>query len=95
MVELMSSTDERVALLAAEKVLERAWGKPKETHDDAPADPAVAERNEQARKRIMDLLERLAVPAPLYQGEADQGQSLPGRRARGMAKTDPPPPGKW
>jgi hypothetical protein len=33
LVELMESSDERVALMAADKVLERAWGKPKEDPD--------------------------------------------------------------
>ena len=97
MVELMSSTDERVALMAADKVLERAWGKPKEMPDDVPADPAVAEKRERSIKTIIDLLQLAAVPAPLPQGEADQGQSLPGQRAtrRVVAETDPPPPDKW
>lgn len=35
LVELIESDDERVALMAAEKVLERAWGKPKEADDDS------------------------------------------------------------
>lgn len=30
LIELMHSDDERVALMAADKVLERAWGRPKE-----------------------------------------------------------------
>jgi hypothetical protein len=96
MVELMNSSDERVALMAAEKVLERGWGKPKEIPDDAPADPAVEERRERAIKVIMAALQKLAVPAPLPQGEADQGQSLPGQRAtrRVVAETDPPSPGR-
>ena len=34
MVAVMDSADERVALMAAEKVFERAWGKPRE-HDPA------------------------------------------------------------
>jgi hypothetical protein len=33
--------------------------------DATPPDPAEKERNERARATIMDLLERLAVPAPL------------------------------
>ena len=33
-IDKMSSTDERVSLLAADKVLERAWGKPKEQQGD-------------------------------------------------------------
>jgi hypothetical protein len=35
LIELIRSSDERVALMAADKVLERAWGKPKEQHPDA------------------------------------------------------------
>jgi len=31
LIELVDSDDERVALLASEKVLERAWGKPKDS----------------------------------------------------------------
>jgi hypothetical protein len=33
LIELIYSQDERVALLAADKVLERAWGKPREQPD--------------------------------------------------------------
>jgi hypothetical protein len=35
LIELMASPDERVALMAADKILERAWGKPKEQDPDA------------------------------------------------------------
>src|SRR5690242_4475522 len=30
LIELMESPDERVAIMAADKIMERAWGKPKE-----------------------------------------------------------------
>src|SRR5690242_14257348 len=30
LIELMESSDERVAIMAADKIMERAWGKPKE-----------------------------------------------------------------
>src|SRR6478672_7586221 len=35
LIELMRSEDERVALMAADKVFERAWGKPKEYDPNA------------------------------------------------------------
>src|ERR1700738_4736205 len=40
LIELMQSEDERVALMAADKVFERAWGRPKEyliTHYPQPS----------------------------------------------------------
>ena len=37
LIELMQSEDERVALMAADKVLERAWGRPKEYDPNAEA----------------------------------------------------------
>jgi hypothetical protein len=39
MVALMDSADERVALMAADKVFERAWGKPREYNPDQEAEP--------------------------------------------------------
>jgi hypothetical protein len=65
MVELMNSDDERVALLAADKVLERAWGKPKEVADEATLDPAAAERIAQQRAEVIALLQRMARAEPL------------------------------
>ena len=38
LIELIESQDERVAALAADKVLERAWGRPKEQPNDRPID---------------------------------------------------------
>src|SRR6266481_3376353 len=35
LIELMQSEDERVALMAADKVFERAWGRPKEFDPNA------------------------------------------------------------
>jgi hypothetical protein len=65
MVELMNSDDPRVALLAADKVLERAWGKPKEVADEATIDPAAAEQAAQARAEVIALLQGLARAQPL------------------------------
>jgi hypothetical protein len=39
MVALMDSVDERVALMAADKVFERAWGKPREYNPEQEAEP--------------------------------------------------------
>lgn len=39
LIELIQSPDDRVALMAADKLLERAWGKPKEAQDDKAAGP--------------------------------------------------------
>jgi hypothetical protein len=65
MVELMDSDDERVALLAADKVLERAWGKPKEVAEEATLDPAAAEQAAQQRAEVIALLQRMARAEPL------------------------------
>jgi hypothetical protein len=65
MVELMGSKDERVALMAADKILERAWGRPKQVADDAKLDPAVDERYAQMRAKIMAMLERIERAKPL------------------------------
>jgi hypothetical protein len=40
LIELMSSFDERVALMAADKLIERAWGKPREYDPKAEEPPA-------------------------------------------------------
>ena len=37
LIELMQSEDERVALMAADKVFERAWGRPKDYDPNAEA----------------------------------------------------------
>jgi hypothetical protein len=68
MVELMNSDDPRVALLAADKVLERAWGKPKEVPEEAMLDPAAAEQAAQARAEVIALLQGLARAEPLTEG---------------------------
>jgi hypothetical protein len=39
MIALMDSEDERVALMAADKVFERAWGKPREYNPEQETEP--------------------------------------------------------
>jgi hypothetical protein len=51
--KLMNSADERVALLAAEKVLERACGKPKETPEKAIVDPKQDEERQALRIELI------------------------------------------
>jgi hypothetical protein len=55
MVELMRSKDERVALMASDKVWERAFGKPREAETDAD-DPATQERRAQLIAAMVALL---------------------------------------
>ena len=96
MVELMDSDDERVALMAAEKLLERAWGKPREM-PDAMLDPALAERREKMRAEVIRMLQALAVPEPLVESEADQGHRLPDAREsrRAAMDTERPAASEW
>jgi hypothetical protein len=58
LIDLMNSEDERVALMAADKVLERAWGRPKE-----PEQPTSLER----RLAAMTLDERAQAAAELVE----------------------------
>jgi hypothetical protein len=92
LIELTNSPDERVALMAADKVLERAWGKPKEM-PDTPENPEMTEKRRLARERMFAALEQMA--KPMYEVEAQQPAL--GRREphRPMARTDPPPPDNW
>jgi hypothetical protein len=96
MVELMNSTDERVALMAAEKVLERGWGKVKEVID-TPEDAVDMEKRRRAREWVLARLAELARPEPLHEGEVVQvGNTSNSRKNRRLAaETDPRPPDKW
>jgi len=96
-VELMGSADERVALMAAEKVLERGWGKVKEMSEDAHVDPVADERRAHAKAEILAMLADMAKPEPLDRSEVNQSEPLPSRRDSGrpMLETEPPPPAKW
>jgi hypothetical protein len=97
MVELMSSADERVALLAAEKVMERAWGKPKEKPDAPPDDVGDEARGAAIRAKLHAALQAFAVPEPLNVGEAEpEPRALSRQETRRPALVaDPPPPDEW
>jgi hypothetical protein len=63
LIELIQSEDERVALMAADKVFERAWGQPKEHDPNAevpkkapPFDPSLYTTDELRRMQEVMLM---------------------------------------
>jgi hypothetical protein len=97
MVILMDSNDEGVALMAAERVLELAWGKPRQMSDTAMVDPAATERREAAGVEVIRMLQAMAKPEPLIESEADQGHRLPDAREsrRAAMETERPAANEW
>ena len=104
LIDLIDSTDERVAIVAAEKVLERAWGSPKQDTSAPELDPERQARADEAKKVVRDLLERMAsgeIPAAAY----TDAQPLPhieepvaprSRQPNPVAdRSAPPPPPSW
>jgi hypothetical protein len=69
MIKLMNHRNAKIALVAAEKVLDRAWGRPKEIDPNA-ADPASVEQRNTMRAEVIRMLQALAVPEPLTPGNA-------------------------
>jgi hypothetical protein len=60
LIELMYSEDERVALMAADKVLERAWGRPKEPEQPTSFERRLAAMTPDERARdAAELVERI------------------------------------
>ena len=56
----MYSPDERVALMAADKVLERAWGRPKEPDQPTSLEQRIAAMTPDERARdAIELAERI------------------------------------
>jgi hypothetical protein len=95
LIELMESSDERVATVACQAILDRAFGKPKD-YDPATdsLDPEVQERRRQTRANLMAALQALAVPEPLPAG----AHSAPPRPSPQAAKSQPQTPsenGEW
>jgi hypothetical protein len=97
LIKLIDHRNPRVAAVAAEKVLERAWGKVKEVDPSAAIDPEAAERRSRMRAEVIRMLQALAVPEALIEGEADQGQNLPSRQGSRQvaAETDPHATDDW
>jgi hypothetical protein len=86
LIELMESPDERVATVACQAILDRAFGKPN-NYDSATysLDPELEERRRQTRANLMAALQALAVPEPLPAG----AHSPPPRSGPQAAKSQP------
>src|SRR5258708_4252165 len=77
LIELIQSEDERVALMAADKVFERAWGRPKDYDPNAeapkqapPFDPALYSTEELRRmQEVMLMIARRQGLLPDEEGE--------------------------
>jgi hypothetical protein len=81
LIELMHSEGERVALMAADKVFERAWGRPKEYDPNAeapkkapPFDPSLYTTEE--LRRMQDVLVMIAERQGLTPEEDAEGVEL-------------------
>src|SRR6266478_2835290 len=78
LIELIQSEDERVALMAADKVFERAWGRPKEYDSNAesvkkppPFDPKLYTTEELRRmQEVMLMIARRQAQLPEEEDEA-------------------------
>jgi hypothetical protein len=71
MVALMGSDDHRVAYMAAEKVMERAWGKPKDFDPNAQQKPPLnlGKLDPEALATLRKLLElALSAETPVVEG---------------------------
>src|ERR1700720_3815100 len=78
LIELMQSEDERVALMAADKVFERAWGRPKEFDPNAetpkkapPFDPKLYTTDE--LRRMQEVMTMIARRQGLLPPEEEEG----------------------
>jgi hypothetical protein len=90
MVALMDSEDERVALMAADKVFERAWGKPREYNgqESEPTNYLKAQATLEADKLTpaeLDALEAFA-KARISAGGARRGRCRQRRFDLGAAE---------
>ena len=74
LIELVDSDDERVALLASEKVLERAWGKPKEQPERK--NPLDEMTPEQRRKRLLELFAYAETLQPPKDARIDEAEPV-------------------
>src|SRR6266478_5731245 len=91
LIELIQSEDERVALMAADKVFERAWGRPKEYDSNAesikkppPFDPSLYSTEElRQMQAVMQMIARrqgLLPEEDARGGEPAVEESRDGRR---------------
>ncbi len=64
LADLIQSPDERVALMASDKILERAWGKPKEQKDEPKAALDLSKVPPEALQLIKQALAMIATATP-------------------------------
>ncbi len=74
---LMASDDERVALMAADKVLERAWGKPKEQKEEAKAPLDLSKVPPEALQLIKQALAMIAMSTPAPRADIPDAEIIP------------------
>jgi hypothetical protein len=81
LIELIQSEDERVALMAADKVFERAWGKPRDYNPaeeqvqrKPPFDPSLYSTAE--LKQMMAVTKMIAIRQGLMPEEEDEAVEL-------------------
>jgi hypothetical protein len=74
MVELMRSTDERISLVAADKVIERAFGKPREAIPDDRPRPDLSKLTNAQLKRAQEVFAML-IKVGAFAASADAGDS--------------------
>ena len=86
LIELVDSDDERVALLASEKVLERAWGKPKEQPERKNRLDEMTP--EQRRKRLLELFAYAETLRPTEDARIDEAEPVNGTGAT-LSATEP------
>jgi hypothetical protein len=105
MIALLDDEDSRIRLVAAEKILERAWGKPREMKDEPLPDPEKEAERTKLLTKINRLLEEDAkagnASRPLDSPTTEPRKCSLERRAVGRSVlrlpegTDPPPPTSW
>ena len=76
LIELVDSDDDRGALLASEKVLERAWGKPKEQQQPERKNPLDEMTPEQRRKRLLELFAYAETLQPPQDARIDEAEPV-------------------
>jgi len=77
MVALMDSEDPRVAYMATNTILERAWGKPKEFEPNAEREPAPLDFSRlttEQRQQMRELLEAMKATAAMPDGDAESAR---------------------
>jgi hypothetical protein len=74
LVELVDSDDERVAFMASQALLDRAYGKPREFNDLSPADASATE--ERRRRVVASLVAGLDAKAAAMHAPAEQPAPL-------------------